>query len=214
MNDRDSNQITEQTNSGKDSLGIIVPGGAVPNNILRFNRFVQDPVVAPNAPRVPKPGAHPGKASLAVPPLRVHWRLKTAARVERHNLYSQLVHLEKTYNRVYLDFVEGVEGVGGWRQVERFHMHYNETIQDANAFINAVRDDQEKYYRARLESWQISDRGRAYRAWMEAWNLVIPPPPLPTRAGGIELNLDASKLLRGIPTEPVELPVASGTTQP
>jgi hypothetical protein len=81
-------------------------------------------------------------------------------------------------------------------------MEYIDKVRDTNAFINAVWDDQETYYWARSKSWQSTDSAWAYRAWMESWELEIPAPSLPNRAGGAELKLDASKILRGIPDEP------------
>jgi len=97
-----------------------------------------------------------------------------------------------------------LHGVGDWAAVEQVHLGFIDTIRDANAFINAVSDDQEEYYWARSKSWQNTDCAWAYRVWMEAWELEIPSPSLPKRTGDADLKLDAAKTLWRIPDEPTE----------
>lgn len=170
------------------------------SNVLPFNRFQKPPAKARKPRSISTKRPRPA-ADLKSPGLKVHWRLKIAMRRQKQRLYLDLVWREESLQNAHHDYLTGV---GDWAAVEKVHLDYIDKIRDANAFINAVWDDQEEYYWARSKTWQSTDSAWAYRVWMEAWEREIPAPSLPGRAGAADLKLDASKILRGIPDEPAE----------
>jgi len=181
---------------------VVLPERATPENIQPFNRFPQPtPPQASKTPRASTPRTPRPKAAEKAPPLKVHWKLKIGTRRQKQRLYLDLVWRQESLQNAYRDFLAGA---GGWAAVEQVHLEYIDTIRDANAFISAVWDDQEAYYWARSKSWQNSDAAWEYRVWMEAWDLEIPSPSLPSRSGNTDLKLDAAKILRGIPDVPTE----------
>lgn len=180
---------------------VVLPSQAAPSNIQPFNRF---PSVSAKVPKhlrsTATKGTRPG-SELKAPGLMVHWRLKTATRRQKHRLYLDLRWRAESLQNAYQDFREGN---GGWDAVEQVHLEYIDTIRDANAFVSAVWDDQEKYYWTRSKSWQNSEAAWAYRVWMDAWEPEIPAPSLPSRTGGLDLDLNSWKLLWAYPDEPAK----------
>ncbi|MDR3572299.1 MAG: hypothetical protein P4L50_00420 [Anaerolineaceae bacterium] len=47
---------------------------------------------------------------------------------------------------------------------------YNELVQDANAFMAGVHDEQESFYADRSEAWQEGDAGQNYQCWADEWS--------------------------------------------
>ena len=133
--------------------------------------------------------------------LKVHWKLKNTAWRERQRLYLQLRSIEESLQNAYGDFHAGV---GDWQPVERLYLEYGEAINQANAFITAVYEDQEQYCRGRSKAWIASDEARAYREWMRKWGSGIPHINLPNRKSGVELDLKAGKRLWEIPDAPAQ----------
>jgi hypothetical protein len=182
---------------------VALPERETPINIQPFNRFPKPPPPPPPkatwtaAQRTSRP-----KTAEKASPLKVHWKLKIDTRRQKQRLYLELVWRQESLQNAFRDFLAGA---GDWAAVEQVHLEYIDTIRDANTFISAVWDDQEAYYWARSKSWQGSNSAWAYQSWMEAWELEIPSPSLPSRSGGdADLKLDAAKTLRSIPDEPVE----------
>lgn len=165
----------------------------------QFNRFPQPPPPTPRTQRASTPRTPRPKTAEKAPPLKVHWKLKIGTRRQKQRLYLDLVWRQESLQNAFRDFLAGA---GDWAAVEQVHLEYIDKIRDTNAFISAVWDDQEEYYWARSKSWQNSDSAWAYRVWMEAWELEIPSPSLPSRSGDADLRLDAAKTLRAIPDEP------------
>jgi hypothetical protein len=130
----------------------------------------------------------------------VYWRLKVAAHQQKQILHIDLLWREEALQNAFDDFLQGA---GDWAAVEQAHLDYIDKIRDANAFISAVGEDQEEYYWSRSKSWQNSNSAWRYQGWMEKWEVEIPSPSLPNRAGNPDLKLDAAKTLRGIPDEPI-----------
>ena len=50
---------------------------------------------------------------------------------------------------------------------------YNQSVAKAQEFVNEIQQKLESYYDQRTETWQTSDRGVSFRAWIWEWDVSL-----------------------------------------
>jgi chromosome segregation ATPase len=50
---------------------------------------------------------------------------------------------------------------------------HNSLVEDANAFIESVHDEQEGFVADRSEGWSSTDKGEMYQGWADEWLLSL-----------------------------------------
>jgi len=93
-------------------------------------------------------------------------------------------------------------GSGDWEAVNRFDRDYRQVIDETNTFIYTILDDQESGLSERTSRWQESEKGRAYREWMDEWDVEILLDELAEPWQGGDLELNALGMLQELPDEP------------
>lgn len=66
---------------------------------------------------------------------------------------------------------------------------YEDLLSDARSFCEEIASEQTDYWDDRSETWQASDKGRAYEEWLSQWensSLSMPTPDWPSQ---LEIDL-------------------------
>jgi hypothetical protein len=60
-----------------------------------------------------------------------------------------------------------------WSAVEQMQNRYNEQVQHAQKFVDAVYASRHDEYDNKSEKWQDSDDGQSVYLWLEEWNITL-----------------------------------------
>jgi len=60
-----------------------------------------------------------------------------------------------------------------YSELAPFVTAFNEQVDKANDFIEAVHDDQQAYFDEKSDKWQEGDAGSAYADWMGTWEFNV-----------------------------------------
>lgn len=64
---------------------------------------------------------------------------------------------------------------GARERIESLVEDYNNHVEDANAFLESIHEEQEAYMSERSESWSATGSGEAYQGWADEWQLSLEP---------------------------------------
>jgi hypothetical protein len=79
---------------------------------------------------------------------------------------------------------------------------YNEIRDEAQDFINTIKDEQEAYSNDRSDQWHEGDAGQAYEEWKDAWGIDLDELDITLPDEIDEVTLDAVEVLRVLPDHP------------
>lgn len=88
-------------------------------------------------------------------------------------------------------------------QIELKTGRYNELIQDANAFIQSVHEEQEAFFEGKSDTWRDGDAGQGYEYWKDQWACEVDEIDEVELPEDIEEpDLDAAEVLRELAEQP------------
>lgn len=87
-------------------------------------------------------------------------------------------------------------------EIETLQGRYNELVQEAQGFMEGVRDEQESYSSERSDRWREGDAGQAYEEWVTAWGVDLEEIEVPLSDEIEDTPLDAVEALRDLPDRP------------
>jgi hypothetical protein len=83
--------------------------------------------------------------------------------------------------------------------VDEAHEELLSTVQEARDWLDSIYGEQESYYESRSEKWQASEKGEAYRDWMEGFRSDQLADPYLEPGKPVELDLTILEDLRDRP---------------
>ena len=90
-------------------------------------------------------------------------------------------------------------------EIRELEGRYNEICEEAQGFINTIKDGQEAYSNDRAEQWREEKAGEAYETWMDVWDTTLEEVEidLPDEVENVSpYSMQAIEVLRDLPDHP------------